>query len=298
MKISVLTPSYNSAKYLERAIQSVLVQSYTHWEHIVVDGGSSDGTKEILAKYPDLIWISESDKGQSDAMNKAFKQSSGDIIVYLNADDKFAAGTFQTVIDFLTAHPECDMVVGDLEVVNCSQGGCAHIAEPFIELEKIYQFYNYYFPLNPVSYFYKRKVQEKIGEFPLENHYSMDYYFLLRAFLTFKIMKVNKIFGTYYHDGQNKSSNFPRASQTLKQTIIQFVLEQNSEAISRVFEIYLDDYLCLRDEHGKLLQEYNDLKDKQIKLWQQYSLAITSKIRRVRNFLSQMYKKINLKSSR
>src|SRR5688572_20049864 len=99
MKISVLTPCLNSSKWLRRAIESVLKQDYANWEHIVVDGGSNDGTIELIKSYDHLVWISEPDNGQSDAMNKAFGMASGDIIVYLNADDWFDDAVFQEVVE-------------------------------------------------------------------------------------------------------------------------------------------------------------------------------------------------------
>lgn len=97
-KISVITPSFNSREVIERAVQSVLVQDYTCWEHVIVDGGSTDGTIDLLKKYPHLKWISEKDRGQADAMNKGFSLSTGDIIVYLNADDYFLPGAFSAVM--------------------------------------------------------------------------------------------------------------------------------------------------------------------------------------------------------
>ena len=97
MKISVLTPSYNSAKYLKKSIESVMSQSYTNWEHIIYDGGSVDGSVDIFKNYKHLIWTSEKDSGQSDAMNKAFIKSTGDVIVYLNSDDFFYPNAFDTV---------------------------------------------------------------------------------------------------------------------------------------------------------------------------------------------------------
>ena len=98
MKISILTPSYNAEQFLDRAICSVRQQDYEHWEHIIVDGGSTDGTLELLQKYPHLIWKSEPDKGQSDAMNKAFAMATGDLIVSLTADDYFEPHVFTSVI--------------------------------------------------------------------------------------------------------------------------------------------------------------------------------------------------------
>ena len=82
LKISVITPSLNSGAYIEEAIQSVLAQQYPNFEHIIVDGGSADETLEILRRYQHLKWISEPDRGQSHAMNKGFRMSSGDIIGY------------------------------------------------------------------------------------------------------------------------------------------------------------------------------------------------------------------------
>jgi len=97
MKISVITPSLNSGEHIERAIQSVLAQNYDNFEHIiVVDGLSTDNTLDILKKYPHLTWVSEKDSGQSNAMNKGFAMSSGEIIVYLNADDYFLPEAFRS----------------------------------------------------------------------------------------------------------------------------------------------------------------------------------------------------------
>ena len=97
-KISVITPTYNAADTIETAIWSVLSQNYSNYEHIIVDGESTDDTVDILKKYKHLKWISEADKGQADAMNKGFNYSTGDIIVFLNADDYFFASAFNKVI--------------------------------------------------------------------------------------------------------------------------------------------------------------------------------------------------------
>jgi glycosyltransferase involved in cell wall biosynthesis len=180
MKISVLTPSYNTGKYLERAIRSVIDQQYELFEHIIVDGGSKDNTLEICAKYDHLIWVSEPDKGQSDAMNKAFKMSTGDIIVYLNADDEFAANAFAEIVETFRSKPH--------------------------KYVHIVQYWLNRFPNNPVSYFYTRKLQEKVGDFPLDDHYSMDIWFLLKAYRRFKIIKIDKVLGTFHSDGMNKTA--------------------------------------------------------------------------------------------
>ncbi|HEX7016194.1 MAG TPA: glycosyltransferase family 2 protein [Cyclobacteriaceae bacterium] len=200
MKISVLTPSLNSGEHLERAIQSVKNQDYDNWEHIIVDGGSSDNTIQILNGYPHLRWISEPDRGQSDAMNKAFRLSSGDIIVYLNADDEFAPNIFGHIVGIFAEHHP-DMVVGQTRVF---KNGAESISRPTIEYSDL-KVLRGRFPVNPSSYFYVRRVQETIGDFPIDEHYTMDYWFLLRAFKRFKIFRTDVILGNFHFTGKNKT---------------------------------------------------------------------------------------------
>lgn len=204
MKISVLTPSYNTGKYLDRAIQSVISQNYPNFEHIIVDGYSKDDTLSILKKYDHLKWVSESDSGQSDAMNKAFKMSTGDIIVYLNADDEFANGAFAEIIKAFEQFPEADMVVGNL-IFSDLEGST--IKYPSSRYADLLLYWLDKLPANPVSYFYRRKVQIATGNFPLNNHYAMDIWFLLKAYQKFKIIKINAVLGTFHADGNNKTSN-------------------------------------------------------------------------------------------
>ena len=203
MKISVLTPSYNSGPYLKKSIQSVLDQSYKNWEHIVVDGGSNDSTSEILKSYDHLKWVSEVDKGQSDAMNKAFNMCSGEIIVYLNADDYFYTEAFETIVSKFQEEPQTDMIVGNLDV---DKYGKIEPRTNATVLWKDLSILKGRFPLNPVSYAYKRHVQEKIGDFPVDEHYTMDYWFLIRAFYLFKIKRIEDILGCFVFVENNKSS--------------------------------------------------------------------------------------------
>ncbi|MAM27953.1 MAG: hypothetical protein CMC13_02930 [Flavobacteriaceae bacterium] len=203
MKISVLTPSYNAGKYLKTSIESVLNQTYTNWEHIVVDGQSTDNTVDILKSYSHINWISENDRGQSDAMNKAFRMSTGDIIIYLNADDYFYEDAFQVIVDVFKNQNEVDMVVGNLYVDK--EGIMIPNTNSTISWKDL-SILRGRFPLNPVSYCYKRYVQEKIGDFPINEHYTMDYWFLLRAFYFFETVKIENFLGCFVFDGTNKTS--------------------------------------------------------------------------------------------
>ena len=112
-KISIITPSYNHACFIEQTILSVLNQGYANFEHIVIDGGSTDNTVEILTKYPHLIWVSEKDRGQADALNKGLGRATGDIIGWINSDDYYQEHIFSSVAGNLI-DPATQWVVGNV----------------------------------------------------------------------------------------------------------------------------------------------------------------------------------------
>jgi glycosyltransferase involved in cell wall biosynthesis len=115
-KVSIITPSYNQAAYIEQTIESVQAQDYPDAEHIIVDGGSSDGTVEILRRYGHLIWISEKDRGQADALNKGLALATGDIVGWINSDDYYEKHVFKTVVDYFS-DPSTMWIVGNLSYV-------------------------------------------------------------------------------------------------------------------------------------------------------------------------------------
>lgn len=112
-KISILTPSLNQGQYIEENIRSVLVQNYPKLEHIVIDGGSTDDTVNILKKYSHLKWVSEPDEGQAHALNKGLKMSSGDIIGWQNSDDYYLDGTFHSVAKKFNRNENTRWVIGE-----------------------------------------------------------------------------------------------------------------------------------------------------------------------------------------
>jgi glycosyltransferase involved in cell wall biosynthesis len=233
MKISVLTPSYNSGKYIERAIQSVLQQNYSNYEHIIVDGCSKDNTKEILKKFPHLKWISEKDQGQSDAMNKAFQMSTGEIIVYLNADDYFLPEAFMSVIEGFKKNNNADIIIGNMFLII---NGIKKPSYPSEDIKDILKFWTYSFPLNALSYFYKRSIQTKTGLFPEKNHYTMDYWFLLRAYDIGKILKIENFLGVFEMHDESKS-NKVSGLEMLKEETIQYLKEKKKN--TRIIQIKL-----------------------------------------------------------
>lgn len=119
-KISIVTPSYNQAEFLERTILSVLNQNYPNMEYMVIDGGSTDGSLDIIKKYGKYLayWVSEPDNGQEDAINKGFKRATGDIIAWQNSDDIYLPGAFSNICEAYRKHPDSDVVFGNMYLIN------------------------------------------------------------------------------------------------------------------------------------------------------------------------------------
>ncbi|MGK7924890.1 MAG: glycosyltransferase family 2 protein [Spirulina sp.] len=112
--ITIVTPSYNQAEFLEETIRSILLQGYPHLEYIIIDGGSTDGSVEIIQKYEPYLadWISEGDRGQSDALNKGFKRATGDLIGWQNSDDTYQPHAFAYAAQTYLSHPEAEVIYG------------------------------------------------------------------------------------------------------------------------------------------------------------------------------------------
>lgn len=120
MLVSIVTPSFNQDRYLEKTIQSVLAQDTPQIEYLIVDGGSTDGSLGILKKYEHKLawWVSEKDKGQTDAINKGFARATGDILAWINSDDTYEPGAVAAAVNYLQQHPEVGMVYGDCNYID------------------------------------------------------------------------------------------------------------------------------------------------------------------------------------
>jgi glycosyltransferase involved in cell wall biosynthesis len=119
-RLTVVTPSYNQKDYLERTILSVLNQHYPNLEYFIIDGGSTDGSLEIIKKYEPFLagWVSEKDRGQTDAINKGFRRATGDYVAFQNSDDVFAPDAFKRVAEAWRKTPQSDVFFGDMYITD------------------------------------------------------------------------------------------------------------------------------------------------------------------------------------
>ncbi|HEB13072.1 MAG TPA: glycosyltransferase [Actinobacteria bacterium] len=176
--VSIVMPSFNQQQFIEEAIQSIVNQDYPNLELIVIDGGSTDGTLEILKRYDSqLHWISEPDNGQSHAINKGFKRAQGEIVAWLNSDDFYAPGAVRTAVDELVNNPDIGAVYGYAGVID-DQGDETHVLKsPEYSRERLFSTPD--FIMQP-TVFMRKSVLDQVGLLDESLHYVMDYDLWLR----------------------------------------------------------------------------------------------------------------------
>jgi len=177
--VSIVTPSYNQAKFLQRTIESVLSQTYPNIEYIIMDGGSSDGSLEIIKKYADRIsyWESKKDKGQTDAINKGFARASGQLYAWLNSDDTYTPGAIQEMVEYMNAHPDVGMVYGDCNFIDANDS----IIGKFNAQQTDYQrLRNGFVHIPQQSAFWRSKLYKQVGPLDETIYFAMDYDLWLR----------------------------------------------------------------------------------------------------------------------
>jgi glycosyltransferase involved in cell wall biosynthesis len=186
-KISVVTPSYNQAAFIEETINSVLNQGYANLEYIIIDGGSTDGSVEIIKKYQRNLayWVSEPDRGQSHAINKGLERATGDILAYLNSDDLYVPGALHTVADAYKKHPRAGLYYGHCRIIDKDgvvTGRKTGAISSYAEILDLWDVWwggrNFVQP----EVFWTRAVLDRIGLFRENLYYVMDYEYWTRIF--------------------------------------------------------------------------------------------------------------------
>jgi glycosyltransferase involved in cell wall biosynthesis len=205
MKLSIVTPVYNSGKYIRETIESIANQSYRNFEHIIMDGLSTDNTLEIAKEYKHIKCISEKDTGQSNAINKGFRMATGDILAWQNADDTYFPDTFEAVVTHFHDHPDVDIVYGYYQLIDGESRWMCDVYP--IDWNRWLFAHGRFCPPQP-TVFWRRKVYEAIGELDEKLHYCMDVDFYSRSInKKFNFGRIPKMLGKFRIHEQSKTQN-------------------------------------------------------------------------------------------
>jgi glycosyltransferase involved in cell wall biosynthesis len=172
--VSIITPSYNQAAYLEETIKSVLEQDYPRIEYLIMDGGSTDGSTEIIKKYEKelVFWVSEKDKGQTEAINKGFEHASGEVLAWLNSDDTYEPRAVGEAVRFLIKNPDVGMVYADCNYINEKSEVIGRFNAAQTDLKRLRQGYVH---IPQQTMFFRADLWKQAGPLDDSFYFAMDY---------------------------------------------------------------------------------------------------------------------------
>ena len=206
-RISVITPSYNQADFLEATLRSVLLQNYPNLEYLVIDGGSDDGSVELIKQYEPWIdyWISEPDEGQTQAINKGVAKATGDWLIYINSDDLFYPGALQAMADAAVLHPQSQWIAGWTQVFDAEQ--TYNIKKPDQEgIERPGNWLTYEVHVPQHSSFVHRRLYEELGSYDDRLQFVFDLEFGLRlGHAGYRPVEIPKIMAGFRIHGESKT---------------------------------------------------------------------------------------------
>lgn len=172
--VSIVSPSFNQARYLEEAMQSVLAEEYSQLEYIIIDGGSKDGSVDLIKRYTDRLayWSSEPDRGQADALNKGLSRARGKYMAWLNADDRMKPNAAREAVSFLEAHPEVGMVYGDAEFIDANGRVIGRFASRQTDYRRLLRGYVH---IPQQAAFWRAELWQQVGPLDPSLSFAMDY---------------------------------------------------------------------------------------------------------------------------
>ncbi len=203
--ISIVTPSFNQAAFVEQTIRSVLDQGYPKLEYRVMDGGSTDGSADIVRRFDERLagWISEPDGGQADAIGRGFGQCSGEILAYLNSDDTYLPGTLEAVGRAFAAHPDVDLIYGDLVFVSASGAPLVIDVLPRFDAADLRRVC----VIPQPAAFWRRSIYDRAGGIDPEFKFALDYDLFLRMLdAGGRMMHLPRLLAEFRHHGEAKTS--------------------------------------------------------------------------------------------
>ncbi len=219
--VSLITPSYNQASYLEQTMRSVLGQDYPDIEYIVIDGASTDGSVEIIRRYADRLayWVSEKDRGQAEAINKGFARAHGEIVAWLNSDDTYLPGAVTAAVKAFDEHPEAVLVYADMLAVDEHGQTTNTLKYQQLTLEDLLCFQI----IGQPAVFMRRSALEKAGGLDLTFHFLLDHLLWIRIAEQGRIVHINQTWAAarYHAEAKNraKAAEFGREAFRILETV-------------------------------------------------------------------------------
>ncbi len=208
-RVSIVTPSYNQAQFIEETIRSVLLQGYPNLEYIIIDGGSTDGSVEIIRQYEPWIafWVSEQDAGQSDAINKGWARGTGEITAWLNSDDIYQVGTLKRVVEAMWQY-DADIVNGNCDLVDFRGKLIRLIVPAPVTLKNLLTYWERPEGIPPQpAVFFRYRVVDEVGLLDSSLRYGMDYDLWLRmAAVGYEFTYLDATLATYVIHPESKTS--------------------------------------------------------------------------------------------
>ncbi len=202
--VSIVTPSFNQAKFLERTIQSVLTQDYPRIEYLIVDGVSTDGSQEIIERYAGKLagWVSEPDRGQTDALNKGFQMAHGDVLAWLNSDDTLQPGAVSSAVEIMMQQPELGLVYGDANYIDENDQVRGRFPARQTNLRKLRRGYVH---IPQQASFFRGDIWRRVGPLDPSFYFAMDYDLWVRIARIAPILYVQQLWANFRLHGDAKT---------------------------------------------------------------------------------------------
>jgi len=259
-KITIVTPSFNQGQFIEETILSIINQDYPNLEYIIIDGGSTDNTAEVIKKYSDRIkhWVSEKDSGQANAINKGFKKASGEILNWINSDDQLMPGALKKIAQLFYRNPDAVVVHGRIEYFGETNSDFYSRNLPLKDIETRYAAH---ICMPQPATFYRKKLLEEQGLLDEDLHFSMDADLFIRAGLHYKIQQTEDVLARFRLHAASKSvSSFNKTFLTENAIIFSRVLatlgDQQAIAELQSLSLYTQPFYL----YNKTIKEFSSKK--------------------------------------
>jgi glycosyltransferase involved in cell wall biosynthesis len=218
MKLSVVMPSFQAGRFIDETIRSILMQEGADVELIIIDGGSTDATLDVIRKYESRLayWISEPDRGQADALNKGIRHATGDVVAFFGADDIYVDGIFAAVQEAWKKNPRA---IYAAPVANFYSRGRETLLRPHdITLENVVQYWQRRSLWHLPGLFWSRAVIETVGEVDISLHYSFDYDYMVRALQHFDVEYIDRVAAGFRLHRDSKSIS--QGEKMMRETVV------------------------------------------------------------------------------